>query len=200
MLLHYDNTKIIVGCDEAGRGCLAGSVFAAAVILPNDFKDPLINDSKQLSFEQRMQAREIIIKNAIDYAIAECTPDEIDKYNILNASILAMHKALANIKKKIEKIIVDGNRFHSFKKIPHQCIVKGDGKYYAIAAASILAKTERDMYMVKIHDEFPHYNWKKNKGYPTKEHRKAIKKYGICKYHRKSFGICQSSKQLNLFE
>lgn len=200
MLLHYDDKKTVAGCDEAGRGCLAGSVFAAAVILPKDFEHPLINDSKQLSFDQRMQAREIIMQYAIDYAVAECTPDEIDKYNILNASIMAMHKALSKLQKKFEYIIVDGNRFHPYKRIPHKCIVKGDGKYLSIAAASILAKTERDLYMLKIHKEFPHYNWNKNKGYPTKEHRKAIEKYGISKYHRKSFGICQNAVQLSLFE
>lgn len=200
MLLHYDDKKTVAGCDEAGRGCLAGSVFAAAVILPKDFEHPLINDSKQLSFDQRMQAREIIMQYAIDYAIAECTPEEIDKYNILNASIMAMHKALSKLQKKFEYIIVDGNRFHPYKRIPHKCIVKGDGKYLSIAAASILAKTERDLYMLKIHTEFPHYNWNKNKGYPTKEHRKAIEKYGISRYHRKSFGICQNAVQLSLFE
>lgn len=200
MLLHYDDKKTVAGCDEAGRGCLAGSVFAAAVILPKDFEHPLINDSKQLSYDQRMQAREIIMQYAIDYAIAECTPEEIDKYNILNASIMAMHKALSKLQKKFEYIIVDGNRFHPYKRIPHKCIVKGDGKYLSIAAASILAKTERDLYMLKIHTEFPHYNWNKNKGYPTKEHRKAIEKYGISKYHRKSFGICQNAVQLSLFE
>lgn len=200
MLLHYDKNKIIVGCDEAGRGCLAGSVFAAAVILPNDFEDELINDSKQLNFQQRMKAREIIIANAIDYAIAECSPEEIDKFNILNASIMAMHKALKQLKIKFDKIIVDGNKFKPFKNIPHQCIVKGDAKYYSIAAASILAKTERDLYMLKIHQEYPYYNWDKNKGYPTKEHRIAIEKHGISMYHRKSFGICQSSMQLNLFD
>lgn len=200
MLLHFDNTKIIVGCDEAGRGCLAGSVFAAAVILPDNFESAHINDSKQLSFEQRMKAREIILASAIDYAIAECTPEEIDKFNILNASILAMHRALSRLKIKFDKIIVDGNRFQPYENIPYQCIVKGDGKYYSIAAASILAKTERDLYMLKIHEEFPYYNWNKNKGYPTTEHRQAIKKYGISKYHRRSFAICQEAIQPNLFQ
>lgn len=199
MLAHFDSKKIIVGCDEAGRGCLAGSVFAAAVILPNDFQNELINDSKLLSYEQRMKAREIIISSAIDYAIAECSPYEIDQMNILNASIFAMHKALKKLKTKFDKIIVDGNRFRPFKEISHQCIVKGDGKYYSIAAASILAKTERDLYMIKIHNEFPQYQWNKNKGYPTREHRMAIEKYGISKYHRKSFGICQMA-QATLFQ
>lgn len=200
MLLHYDNKKIIAGCDEAGRGCLAGSVFAAAVILPHDFEHPLINDSKKLSFDQRMKAREIIISSAIDYAVAECTPEEIDQYNILNASIMAMHRALEKLKNKFDKIIVDGNRFKPYQNIPHHCIVKGDAKYYAIAAASILAKTERDLYMLKIHEEFPQYQWNKNKGYPTADHRKAIEKNGICRYHRKSFAICQSLLQPNLFQ
>ena len=200
MLKHFDNTKIVVGCDEAGRGCLAGSVFAAAVILPNDFSHPLIKDSKQLSFEQRMQARDIIIHNAIDYAIAYCTPEEIDTLNILNASILAMHKALDTLKEKFDTIIIDGNRFKPYKKIPYHCIVKGDGLYLSIAAASILAKTERDLYMLNIHKEFPHYHWNKNKGYPTKDHRLAIEKFGISKYHRKSFGICQNAIQPKLFD
>lgn len=199
MLLHYDDTKIVVGCDEAGRGCLAGSVFAAAAILPNGFKNELINDSKKLSFDQRMKAREIIITSAIDYAIAECTPQEIDTYNILQASIKAMHRALSKLHVNFDKIIVDGNKFKPYKNIPHECIIKGDGIYYAIAAASILAKTERDLYMLKIHEEFPHYRWDKNKGYPTKDHRLAIEKNGLSKYHRKSFGICQSTYQLSLF-
>ncbi|RME17560.1 MAG: ribonuclease HII [Bacteroidetes bacterium] len=200
MLVHYDNKKTIVGCDEAGRGCLAGSVFAAAVILPTDFENGLINDSKKLSFDQRMKAREIIMTSAIDYAIAECLPEEIDQYNILNASILAMHRALEKLKTQFDKIIVDGNRFKPYKNIPHQCIIKGDAKYYAIAAASILAKTERDLYMMKIHEEFPQYHWNKNKGYPTADHRRAIEKNGICQYHRKSFAICQNSLLPNLFQ
>ncbi|GIV29440.1 MAG: ribonuclease HII [Bacteroidia bacterium] len=200
MLLHYDDKKIIAGCDEAGRGCLAGSVFAAAVILPADFENELINDSKKLSFDQRMKAREIIMASAIDYAVAECSPEEIDQYNILNASIMAMHRALEKLKTKFDKIIVDGNRFKPYQNIPHQCIVKGDARYYAIAAASILAKTERDLYMLKIHEEFPQYQWNKNKGYPTADHRKAIEKNGISRYHRKSFSICQNSLQPNLFQ
>ncbi len=200
MLSHFDHSKIIVGCDEAGRGCLAGSVFAAAVILPKDFHHDLINDSKLLSFEERMKAREIIMSHAIGYAIEQCSPKEIDEMNILNASILAMHKALERLKTKFDKIIVDGNRFKPFKDISHECIVKGDRKYYSIAAASILAKTERDLYMLKIHEEFPQYHWNKNKGYPTKEHRLAIEKYGISKYHRKSYSICQNAFQLNLFD
>ncbi len=200
MLQRYDKAKIIAGCDEAGRGCLAGSVFAAAVILPSDFEHPMINDSKQLNFAQRMKAREIILETAMDYAIAECTVEEIDAINILNASILAMHKALEQLHYSFDKIIVDGNRFHPFRQIPHECIVKGDGKFYAIAAASILAKTERDLYMQKIDKEFPCYLWGKNKGYPTREHRLAIQQYGISKYHRKSFSICQQILQRNLFD
>lgn len=200
MLQHYDKAKIIAGCDEAGRGCLAGSVFAAAVILPSDFEHPMINDSKQLNFAQRMKAREIILESAMDYAIAECTVEEIDAINILNASILAMHKALQQLHYPFDKIIVDGNRFHPFRQIPHECVVKGDGKFYAIAAASILAKTERDLYMQKIDKEFPCYLWRKNKGYPTREHRLAIQQYGISKYHRKSFSICQQVLQRHLFD
>ncbi|MCX7728241.1 MAG: ribonuclease HII [Bacteroidia bacterium] len=200
MLLHYDDKKIIVGCDEAGRGCLAGPVFAAAVILPMRFSNSLINDSKKLTFEQRIEAREIILSSAVDYAIAFCSPEEIDKLNILNASILAMHRALDKLKTKFDKIIVDGNRFQKYKNHAHQCVIKGDGKYYAIAAASILAKTERDLWMLQIHEEFPQYLWNKNKGYPTKEHRMAIEKFGITPYHRKSFVICKNSMQLNLFQ
>lgn len=199
MLQHYDTNKIVVGCDEAGRGCLAGAVFAAAVILPTDFEHSLIRDSKKLTFDQRMKAREIICASAIEYAIEHCSPQEIDELNILNASILAMHKALNKLNTTFDKIIVDGNRFKPYKNIPYECIVKGDGKYYAIAAASILAKTERDRYMMQIHQEFPYYRWDKNKGYPTREHRLALEKYGISKYHRKSFALCQNVLQAKLF-
>ncbi|HPQ08443.1 MAG TPA: ribonuclease HII [Bacteroidia bacterium] len=200
MLKHYDSKKIVVGCDEAGRGCLAGPVVAAAVILPLDFSNELINDSKQLSLDQRLKAREIIINSAIDFAIAECSPEEIDKFNILNASILAMHKALEKLKKKFQLILVDGNRFKPYKNFPHKCIIKGDATYFSIAAASILAKTERDNIMQRLSEEFPQYHWHKNKGYPTLEHREAIYKFGISPYHRKSFSICQEVIQPNLFQ
>jgi ribonuclease HII len=200
MLKHYDSKKIVVGCDEAGRGCLAGPVVAAAVILPPDFSNELINDSKQLNFDQRLKAREIIINSAIDFAIAECSPEEIDKFNILNASILAMHKALEKLKKKFHLILVDGNRFKPYKNFPHKCVIKGDSTYFCIAAASILAKTERDNIMQRLSEEFPQYEWHKNKGYPTLEHREAIYKFGISPYHRKSFSICQKSIQPNLFQ
>lgn len=200
MLLHFDDKKVVVGCDEAGRGCLAGSVFAAAVILPAKFQHLLIKDSKLLSHTQRMQARDIIISECIDYAVAECSPQEIDAMNILNASILAMHKALEKLKTKFDTIIVDGNRFCSYKGVSHHCMVQGDRQYYSIAAASILAKTERDLYMLQIHQEFPQYGWDKNKGYPTIAHRMAIEKYGLSKYHRKSYALCQKVLQTRLFE
>jgi len=200
MLKHYDSKKIVVGCDEAGRGCLAGPVVAAAVILPPDFSNELINDSKQLSLDQRLKAREIIINSAIDFAIAECWPEEIDKLNILNASILAMHRALEKLKKKFHLILVDGNRFKPYKNFPHKCVIKGDSTYFCIAAASILAKTERDSIMQRLSEEFPQYHWHKNKGYPTLEHREAIYKFGISPYHRKSFSICQEAIQPNLFQ
>jgi len=177
------------GCDEAGRGCLAGPVFAAAVILPADFKHSLLNDSKQLSEKRRYELREFIYENAVAYEVASFSPEDIDKVNILNASILSMHKALDALSIKPEHIIVDGNRFKPYNSIPHTTIVKGDGKYLSIAAASILAKTYRDDYMIKLHNEYPQYNWKQNKGYPTKEHREAIKKFGITPYHRKSFRL-----------
>ena len=200
MLPHFNYTQIIVGCDEAGRGCLAGDVFAAAVILPKNFSSPLLNDSKKLSAKQRLKAREIIISHAIEYAIDRCSPQEIDHLNILNASIFAMHKALKKLHTPFHKIIVDGNRFKSFMQIPHECIIKGDGKYIEIAAASILAKTERDLYMQKIHLQYPQYGWDKNKGYPTAKHRLAIEKYGITPFHRKSFTLCQKTVQMNLFQ
>jgi len=175
------------GTDEAGRGCLAGPVTAAAVILPRKFKNDTLNDSKVLTALKRNNLRPFIEKNATSFGIAQVFPDEIDKINILNASFLAMHKALDQLTLIPEFIIVDGNRFNPYQKVPHCCIIKGDSKYLSIAAASILAKTFRDAYMEKIHLEFPMYNWKKNKGYPTKEHREAIRKYGITKYHRKTF-------------
>lgn len=175
------------GTDEAGRGCLAGPVTAAAVILPENFANDNLNDSKVLTAIKRNFMRPIIEINAVTYGIAQVFPEEIDRINILNASFLAMHRALDQLTIAPESIIVDGNRFNPYQNIPHCCIVKGDGKYASIAAASILAKTYRDAYMEEIHLEYPMYNWKKNKGYPTAEHREAIRKYGLTKYHRKSF-------------
>lgn len=186
--LKYSQHQNECGTDEAGRGCLAGPVTAAAVILPEDFSHPLLNDSKKLSEKDRIALREIIINESSHYGIAHIFPEEIDKINILNASIKAMHKSIDQIN-DVAFIAVDGNKFYTYKNIPHQTIIKGDGKFMNIAAASILAKTARDEYMKKIHLEHPEYNWKQNKGYPTSEHREAIKKYGITKYHRKSFRL-----------
>ncbi len=197
MKLFYLKNTIEAGCDEAGRGCLAGPVFAAAVILPPNFKNEIINDSKQLSEKKRNKLRLIIENEALAWSVAMIDNKEINKINILNASIKAMHKAIANLKIKPEHLIIDGNRFHKFEYIPHNCIVKGDAKYLSIAAASILAKTHRDEYMQKIDNEFPKYNWKKNKAYPTKEHREAIKKYGITKYHRNSFKLLDKQLSFN---
>ena len=186
---HFYEGKIEAGCDEAGRGCLAGSVYAAAVILPDGYQNELLNDSKQLSEKKRNQFREIIERDAIAWAVGNVTPEEIDKINILNASILAMHRALDQLKVRPEAIIVDGNRFKPYQKLPHTTIVKGDGKYLAIAAASILAKTYRDDYMNQLAEEYPQYDWLSNKGYPTKKHREAIKQFGITPYHRKSYNL-----------
>lgn len=186
------------GTDEAGRGCLAGPVTAAAVILPSNFENTILNDSKQLSEHKRDLLKPIIEREALAFGVAHVYQDEIDKINILNASILAMHKSIANLAKSPEFIIVDGNRFKPYKNIPFETIIKGDSKYLSIAAASVLAKTYRDAYMNKIHKEFPMYNWKKNKGYPTKEHRAAIKKYGITKYHRTSFRLLPEQLSLDL--
>ncbi len=180
---------IEAGCDEAGRGCLAGPVVAAAVILPKMFKHPVLNDSKKLTPKQRTALRDEIISSAIDWKVAFIDNHEIDKLNILRASIKAMHKAIEGLKKKPEFLLIDGNRFYPYKKIRHQTIVKGDGLYFSIAAASVLAKTFRDEYMEKIHSEFPEYNWAQNKGYPTLNHRMAIMKHGITPYHRKSFHL-----------
>jgi len=186
---NYYEGKIEAGCDEAGRGCLAGSVYAAAVILPEDYQNELLNDSKQLTEKRRYQLREMIERDAIAWAVGIVTPEEIDKINILNASILAMHRALDQLKVRPEAIIVDGNRFKSYQKLPHTTIVKGDGKYLSIAAASILAKTYRDDYMNKLAEEYPQYDWLSNKGYPTKKHREAIRQFGITPYHRKSYNL-----------
>ena len=186
---HYYEGKIEAGCDEAGRGCLAGSVYAAAVILPPDYQNDLLNDSKQLTEKKRYQLREIIERDAVAWAVGIVTPEEIDKINILNASILAMHRALDQLKVQPEAIIVDGNRFKPYHQVPSTTIVKGDGKYLSIAAASILAKTYRDDYMNQLAEEYPQYDWLSNKGYPTKKHREAIKQYGITPYHRKSYNL-----------
>ncbi|MDC6391104.1 ribonuclease HII [Maribacter sp. PR1] len=186
------------GTDEAGRGCLAGPVTAAAVVLPKHFQNTLLNDSKLLSVKNRERLKPIIEEQCITYGVAHIHPLKIDEINILNASILAMHKAIDKLIETPPYIIVDGNKFKPYKEIPYTCIVKGDSKYMSIAAASVLAKTHRDAYMEKIHEEFPMYNWKKNKGYPTKEHRDAIKKYGITKYHRKSFRLLPEQLTLEL--
>ena len=186
---HYYEGKIEAGCDEAGRGCLAGSVYAAAVILPEDYQNELLNDSKQLTEKKRYQLREIIERDAVAWAVGIVTPEEIDKINILNASILAMHRALDQLMVRPETIIVDGNRFKPYQELPHTTIVKGDGKYLSIAAASILAKTYRDDYMNQLAEEYPQYDWRSNKGYPTKKHREAIKQFGITPYHRKSYNL-----------
>jgi len=212
LLNHYYENKIEAGCDEAGRGCLAGSVYAAAVILPKDYQNEMLNDSKQLSEKKRYLLREQIERDAVAWAVGVVTPEEIDQINILNASILAMHRALDQLTVRPEAIIVDGNRFKPYygvsgskfqvsgptilpqetdnkKLLPHTCIVKGDGKYLSIAAASILAKTYRDDYMNRLAEEYPQYDWLSNKGYPTKKHRAAIRKFGLTPYHRKSFNL-----------
>ena len=185
----YNEGKIEAGCDEAGRGCLAGSVYAAAVIFPADYQNEELNDSKQLTDKKRHQLREIIERDALAWAVGVVTPEEIDKINILNASFLAMHRALDQLALRPEAIIVDGNRFKPYGKIPHTCIVKGDAKYLSIAAASILAKTYRDDYMDGLAEEYPQYDWKSNKGYPTKKHREAIRQYGVTPYHRMSYNL-----------
>jgi ribonuclease HII len=193
----YQEEKIEAGCDEAGRGCFAGPVFAAAVILPKDFHHPLLNDSKKLSEQQRNELRPVIEKEAITYAVASIDNDEIDSINILKASFKAMHLAINQLKQKPGLLLVDGNRFIKYQRIPHQCIIKGDGEYASIAAASILAKTYRDEYMLQLHEEFPVYQWNSNKGYGTAVHRDAITEYGLCKYHRKSFRLIP--EQMDLF-
>jgi len=180
-------TETEAGCDEAGRGCLAGPVFAAAVILPRDFFHPLLNDSKQIVEEDRYYLREVIQEHALTWAVSFVTHEMIDRINILNASILAMHQALGELAQRPSFILVDGNRFKRYRRIPHQCIIKGDEKFASIAAASILAKTYRDDFMKQLHEQFPWYNWKQNKGYPTEEHRLSIEKYGVCSYHRLTF-------------
>ncbi|MBL0883724.1 MAG: ribonuclease HII [Chitinophagaceae bacterium] len=186
------------GCDEAGRGCYAGPVFAAAVILPKDFQHPILNDSKQLNEKQRDALRPIIEKEAIGWAVAAVGVEEIDQINILKSSWKAMHLAIAQLPLLPELLLIDGNRFTAFNNIPHHCIVKGDGIYASIAAASVLAKTHRDEYMLTLHQQFPQYGWHNNKGYGTAEHRKAIEKYGLCEHHRKSFNILPQQLELKL--
>lgn len=186
---HFYERLTEAGCDEAGRGCLAGSVYAAAVILPPDYQNEALNDSKQLTEKRRYALREQIERDAVAWAVGVVTPEEIDEINILNASILAMHRALDALKVRPEAVIVDGNRFKPYHDLPSTTIVKGDGKYLSIAAASILAKTYRDDYMNGLAEQFPQYDWKSNKGYPTKKHRDAIRKFGITPFHRKSYNL-----------
>ena len=185
----FSDKQIEAGCDEAGRGCLAGPVFAAAVILDRDFRNEQLNDSKKLTKKKREELRIIIEEHALAWAVATVSPEEIDDINILNASYLAMHRAIDQLKIKPELLLIDGNRFNAYKNIPHKCIVKGDGKYMAIAAASVLAKTHRDAYMLRIHQEFPGFGWNTNKGYPTRKHKLAIYEHGLTPYHRKSFNF-----------
>ena len=199
-MLHsnFSGFDLEAGTDEAGRGCLAGPVVAAAVILPKDFRHALLNDSKKLTEKQRFLLKPYIEKYALAYAVAFVWQDKIDKINILQSSILAMHQSISQLKTTPQFIIVDGNKFHNYESIPHQTIVKGDSKYMSIAAASILAKTYRDEYMQKIHDDFQVYNWQQNKGYPTKQHRDAIREFGVTKHHRKSFRLLPEQLKLDI--
>jgi len=199
MLLPYlDIEKIEAGCDEAGRGCLAGPVYAAAVILPHDFKNDELNDSKQLSEHKRYMLREVIEKEALAWGVGVVTNEEIDKINILNASFLAMHRAIDQLKVRPEALLIDGNRFKKYHDLPHTTVVKGDGKYLSIAAASVLAKTYRDDFMNKIDEEYPGYDWNGNKGYPTKKHRDGIRRLGVTPYHRMTFNLLGEDPQLSL--
>ena len=190
--LHKD--LIEAGCDEAGRGCLAGAVYAASVILPADYQNDLLNDSKKLTEHQRYALREVVERDALAWAVGIVLPEEIDKINILNASFLAMHRAIDQLVVRPQHLLIDGNRFKPYPNVPHTTVVKGDGKYLSIAAASILAKTYRDDYMNRLHEEYPVYDWKDNKGYPTKMHREAIRLHGITPYHRKSFNLLGDSR------
>lgn len=201
MLLPYlQENRIEAGCDEAGRGCLAGAVYAAAVILPPDFKNEMLNDSKQLTEKQRYALRSVIEESALAWAVGIVSPEEIDQINILNASFLAMHRAIDQLKIRPQHLLIDGNRFNPYPGIPHTTIVKGDGKYLSIAAASILAKTYRDDYMNELHREYPVYDWDHNKGYPTKKHRAAIAAHGISPYHRKNYNLLGNGQlTLDLF-
>lgn len=198
---HYYTDLIEAGCDEAGRGCLAGSVYAAAVILPKDYDNPLLNDSKKLTEKRRKVLRDQIVRDAVSWAVGVVTPEEIDKINILNASFLAMHRALDQLTIRPEAVIVDGNRFNPYHDLPYTTIVKGDGKYQSIAAASILAKTFRDEYMDSLANEYPYYDWQKNKGYPTKAHREGIRDHGPSPYHRMSYNLMGATQlELNFDE
>ena len=200
MLLPYKiENRIEAGCDEAGRGCLAGAVFAAAVILPPGFRNETFNDSKQLTERQRYALRPLIEKEALAWAVGVVSPQEIDEINILKASFLAMHRAIDALKVRPEALLIDGNRFTAYRDLPYSCEVKGDGRYLSIAAASILAKTYRDDYMMKLHEEYPQYHWDENKGYPTRAHRAAIAQYGPTSYHRRSFNLL-GMEQHSLFE
>lgn len=191
---YYEQGRVEAGCDEAGRGCLAGSVYAAAVILPPDYHNERLNDSKKLTARQRYALRQDIERDAVAWAVGVVTPQEIDQINILNASILAMHRALDQIQVRPEAIIVDGNRFKPYRDLPHTTIVKGDGKYLSIAAASILAKTYRDDEMIRLAQEYPDYDWQHNMGYPTRKHREAIRQHGITPYHRRTFNLLGSEE------
>ena len=198
MLLQYKNKNVVeAGCDEAGRGCLAGAVYAAAVILPSDFTCKTLNDSKKLTEKQRYELRPLIEKEAIAWAVGCVSPEEIDKINILNASFLAIHRAIEQLSVRPEYLLIDGNRFKPYQNIPHSCEIKGDGRFLSIAAASVLSKTYRDDYMNALHEQYPQYNWDKNKGYPTKAHRTAIRKFGTTPYHRMTFQLLE--RQLELF-
>lgn len=189
LLNFYQEELLEAGCDEAGRGCYAGPVFAAAVILPKEFYHSLLNDSKQVKEEHRNELRLVIEEQAIAFAVAQVSVEEIDRINILKASFTAMHRAVDELQQKPQLLLIDGNRFIKYKRIPHKTFVKGDGRFASIAAASILAKTYRDEYMMQLHEQFPHYQWKNNKGYGTAAHRKAIEEFGLCEHHRKSFDI-----------
>jgi ribonuclease HII len=196
--LNFSGFPLEAGTDEAGRGCLCGPVVAAAVILPEDFSHPFLNDSKQISEKKRAELRPFIEENALDFGVSFVWQQEVDKINVLQASITGMHRAIDALNITPEFIIIDGNKFRNYKEIPHETIVKGDAKFQSIAAASVLAKTYRDEYMVKIHEEFPMYNWQKNKGYPTKEHRNAIREFGATAHHRKTFKLLPEQLKLKI--
>jgi ribonuclease HII len=198
LLPYFKANTLEAGCDEAGRGCLAGPVFAAAVILPPDFENEILNDSKMLSEKQRHELRPIIEQEALAWAVEAVSNDEIDEVNILNASFLAMNRAVERLKIQPEHLLIDGNRFRTQSEIPFTCMIKGDGRFLSIAAASVLAKTYRDDFMQQLHNEFPDYDWQKNKGYPTKKHRDAIRKFGVTSYHRKTFRLLNEQLVLDL--
>lgn len=194
---HHTKGLLEAGCDEAGRGCLAGPVFAAAVILPKGYRNKWVNDSKKLTAAKRSELRKVIEEDALAYAVASLSNEEIDRFNILKSSFMAMHRAIDQLKLRPQQLLIDGNRFIPYPEIPHHCIIKGDSKFLTIAAASILAKTYRDEFMEQLHEKYPYYQWLKNKGYPTRDHREAIESNGACEYHRKSFQLLP--RQLELF-